>query len=83
MHQFVDNRFSSSKMTEEYSEEYNTSANTPNDPYHILLAVDTQDAFDYNQPDNAKYKMNDITRMLEAEIIALQTDHAFSGSNYI
>jgi len=58
-------------MTEEYSEEYNTSVNTPNNPYHILLPVDTSDAFDYNEPENAKYNKNDITKMLETEIMAL------------
>ena len=74
MHQLVFNRFGNTEMAEEYIEEYNTSANTLNDPYHILLPIDTQDAFDYNQPENAKYKKNDITKMLETEIIALQID---------
>ena len=74
MHQLVFNRFGNTEMAEEYSEEYPSFSNTLNDPYHILLPIDTQDAFDYNQPENAKYKKNDITKMLETEIIALQID---------
>ena len=38
----------------------------------IELPIDSSDAFDYENPDNAKYSVNDLKYILHKELIEIQ-----------
>jgi hypothetical protein len=39
----------------------------------IELAIDSSDAFDYENPDNAKYSVNDLRFILHKEVVEMQS----------
>lgn len=39
----------------------------------IELAIDSSDAFDYENPDNAKYSVNDLKFILHKEVLEIQS----------
>ena len=39
----------------------------------VELAIDSSDAFDYENPDNAKYSVNDLKYILHQELIEIQS----------
>ena len=39
----------------------------------IELAIDSSDAFDYENPDNAKYSVNDLRYILHKEVVEMQS----------
>ena len=39
----------------------------------IELAIDSSDAFDYENPDNAKYSVNDLKFILHKEVVEIQS----------
>ena len=41
----------------------------------IELAIDSSDAFDYENPDNAKYSVNDLKFILHKELVEIQSRH--------
>ena len=45
-----------------------------NSPYMLQLKVDDVEAFDYEQPENAKYNVHDIKQMLIDEILKVQKE---------
>ena len=40
-------------------------------PLQLLLDVDKEDAFDYENPSNVKYSLKDIRKMLGTEILRI------------
>lgn len=41
----------------------------------IELAIDSSDAFDYENPDNAKYSVNDLKFILHREVVEIQSQN--------
>ena len=39
----------------------------------IELPIDSSDAFDYENPDNAKYSVNDLKYILHKEVVEIQS----------
>ena len=39
----------------------------------VELAIDSSDAFDYENPDNAKYSVNDLKFILHKEVLEIQS----------
>ena len=50
--------------------------------YAIELEIDSNEAFDYENPDNAKYTVDDLQTMLLKEIRSIEIWDKWGGNNH-